>query len=104
MLMPVFLFYRFLQTTKKGLQFLANLFYLLSYVGVRRFELPTTRPPDAYSNLAELHPGAFPKSAAKLRAFCVLCNRRDDVFTNFHTNIGPYDPFDSFSKRRAAWQ
>ncbi len=26
-------------------------------VGVRRFELPTTRPPDAYSNLAELHPG-----------------------------------------------
>lgn len=25
-------------------------------VGVRRFELPTTRPPDAYSNRAELHP------------------------------------------------
>ena len=23
--------------------------HLLSYVGVRRFELPTTRPPDAYS-------------------------------------------------------
>ena len=26
------------------------------FVGVRRFELPTTRPPDAYSNRAELHP------------------------------------------------
>ena len=25
-------------------------------VGVSRFELPTPRPPDAYSNLAELHP------------------------------------------------
>ena len=25
-------------------------------VGVRRFERPTTRPPDAYSNRAELHP------------------------------------------------
>ena len=28
----------------------------LSAVGVRRFERPTTRPPDAYSNRAELHP------------------------------------------------
>ncbi len=25
-------------------------------VGVTRFELATTRPPDAYSNRAELHP------------------------------------------------
>ena len=25
-------------------------------VGMRRFELPTPRPPDGYSNLAELHP------------------------------------------------
>ncbi len=25
-------------------------------VGARRFELPTPRPPDAYSNLAELRP------------------------------------------------
>ncbi len=31
-------------------------------VGMRRFELPTTRPPDAYSNLAELHPGASVKA------------------------------------------
>ncbi len=28
-------------------------------VGVRRFERPTTRPPDAYSNRAELHPELF---------------------------------------------
>ena len=28
-------------------------------VGVTRFELATTRPPDAYSNRAELHPVAF---------------------------------------------
>lgn len=26
------------------------------HVGVRRFELPAPRPPDVYSNLAELHP------------------------------------------------
>ena len=26
------------------------------FVGVTRFELATTRPPDAYSNRAELHP------------------------------------------------
>lgn len=25
-------------------------------VGMTRFELATTRPPDVYSNLAELHP------------------------------------------------
>ena len=30
-----------------------------SSVGVTRFELATTRPPDAYSNRAELHPVAF---------------------------------------------
>jgi hypothetical protein len=28
----------------------------LSRVGVTRFELATTRPPDVYSNRAELHP------------------------------------------------
>ena len=27
-----------------------------AFVGVTRFELATTRPPDAYSNRAELHP------------------------------------------------
>lgn len=26
------------------------------FVGMRRFELPAPRPPDVYSNLAELHP------------------------------------------------
>ena len=29
---------------------------LLSFVGMTRFELATTRPPDVYSNRAELHP------------------------------------------------
>ena len=29
---------------------------LLNFVGVTRFELATTRPPDVYSNRAELHP------------------------------------------------
>ena len=29
---------------------------LLSLVGMTRFELATTRPPDVYSNRAELHP------------------------------------------------
>ena len=55
-------------------------------VGVTRFELATTRPPDAYSNRAELHPeilfqsisasfrGALVfKSDAKLRPFDELC-------------------------------
>ena len=28
-----------------------------SFVGMGRFELPAPRPPDEYSNLAELHPG-----------------------------------------------
>ena len=31
---------------------------LLSIVGMTRFELATTRPPDVYSNRAELHPVA----------------------------------------------
>ncbi len=28
----------------------------VNLVGMRRFELPAPRPPDVYSNLAELHP------------------------------------------------
>ena len=32
---------------------------LLSFVGMTRFELATTRPPDVYSNRAELHPELF---------------------------------------------
>ena len=31
-------------------------YLLLNFVGVTRFELATTRPPDVYSNRAELHP------------------------------------------------
>ena len=42
---------------KKRLTFTSKSFFIYSaIVGVRRFELPTTRPPDAYSNRAELHP------------------------------------------------
>ncbi len=33
-----------------------SLRYLPSFVGMTRFELATTRPPDVYSNRAELHP------------------------------------------------
>lgn len=29
---------------------------LFCFVGMTRFELATTRPPDVYSNRAELHP------------------------------------------------
>ena len=30
--------------------------FALNFVGMTRFELATTRPPDVYSNRAELHP------------------------------------------------
>ena len=39
--------------------------YIAFLVGVTRFELATTRPPDAYSNRAELHP----ESDAKLQTY-----------------------------------
>ena len=32
---------------------------ILNIVGMTRFELATTRPPDVYSNRAELHPEKF---------------------------------------------
>ena len=48
-------------------------FAVLIVVGVRRFERPTTRPPDAYSNRAELHPEL---EGAKLLLISELCNRR----------------------------
>ena len=49
------------------------IFAVLIVVGVRRFERPTTRPPDAYSNRAELHPEL---EGAKLLLISELCNRR----------------------------
>lgn len=67
---------------KKSRQINCRLSFLS--VGVTRFELATTRPPDAYSNLAELHPGAFIKSAAKLSPFYLMCNSSRVFFTNFH--------------------
>lgn len=45
-----------LQLKKKGFQ--SDLLKaLISLVGMERFELSAPRPPDEYSNLAELHPG-----------------------------------------------
>ena len=41
--------------TKKGFQ-KKSLKALFSLVGMERFELSTPRPPDEYSNHAELHP------------------------------------------------
>ena len=41
---------------KKALNLLIEDLSLLSFVGMTRFELATTRPPDVYSNRAELHP------------------------------------------------
>ena len=38
-----------------------------SVVGMTRFELATTRPPDVYSNRAELHPVLF--ASAKIGIF-----------------------------------
>lgn len=40
--------------TKKSTYIAASAF--CSMVGMTRFELATTRPPDVYSNRAELHP------------------------------------------------
>ncbi len=37
----------------------------LFFVGMARFELAAPRPPDVYSNLAELHPG-FMQGNSKL--------------------------------------
>ena len=42
---------------KKRLAISANLFF--QFVGVKGFEPSTTRPPDVYSNRAELHPERF---------------------------------------------
>ena len=56
-----------------------EVFSLLSFVGMTRFELATTRPPDVYSNRAELHPelvlrckdnNKFPKCATKNQKKC----------------------------------
>ena len=58
------------QVPIKDLHFTVSPF--LSPVGVRRFERPTTRPPDAYSNRAELHPALF--KPAKLIQNFKSCN------------------------------
>ena len=42
--------------TKKDPNLSIEVLFLLSFVGMTRFELATTRPPDVYSNRAELHP------------------------------------------------
>ena len=45
--------------------------HLFISVGMTRFELATPRPPDAYSNRAELHPAvyAFFKATANIQLF-----------------------------------
>jgi hypothetical protein len=43
-------------TSKKKRNRLTNNRLRFVMVGVSRFELPAPRPPDAYSNLTELHP------------------------------------------------
>ena len=42
------------------------------FVGMRRFELPTPRPPDAYSNLAELHPELFSNPVQKYKSLRII--------------------------------
>ena len=53
-------------------------------VGVTRFELATTRPPDAYSNRAELHPVAF--RSANIVYFSQIVTFLQDFFSNFVLN------------------
>ena len=57
--------------------------YLASFlsVGMTGFEPATTRPPDAYSNRAELHPALF--CVAKLCIFCQQTKYVDKIFCNF---------------------
>ena len=47
---------------------------LQGLVGVTRFELATTRPPDAYSNRAELHP-AISVCGCKVSALILIGKR-----------------------------
>jgi hypothetical protein len=51
---------------------------LLFLVGVRGFEPPTTRPPDVYSNRAELHPELL--RIAKVASSSKLCKSLSQVF------------------------
>ena len=47
------------------------------YVGMTGFEPAATRPPDAYSNRAELHPAVpFQKSVAKIMQFFGYCKQK----------------------------
>ncbi len=47
-----------IRENKKGIKF-TNLIPFTQQVGMTGFEPATTRPPDAYSNRAELHPALF---------------------------------------------
>ncbi len=49
------------------------------------FEPATTRPPDAYSNRAELHPALF--CVAKVRIFCKQTKYVAKIFSKFCLGI-----------------
>ena len=53
---------------------------MLLFVGVTGFEPATTRPPDAYSNRAELHPVRF--CSAKVLLFFQPATKLEEIFQN----------------------
>ena len=54
------------------------------FVGMTGFEPATTRPPDAYSNRAELHPALF--CVAKVRIFCKQTKYVAKIFVFFFSS------------------
>ena len=64
-----------LKKTRKTLQLLVKSFF----VGMTGFEPATTRPPDAYSNRAELHPAHL-----RLQRYEHFTNKQDYCKKYFH--------------------
>ena len=52
----------------------------LHLVGMTRFELATTRPPDAYSNRTELHPAFILNASAKIYILRLMCKYFANIF------------------------
>ena len=75
--------------TKKSSQLREQLTAVQFKVGVTGFEPATTRPPDAYSNRAELHPElrvqkyAFPLNLQTFTAFFVQKPQNPRLFAAF---------------------
>ena len=57
------------------------------FVGMTGFEPATTRPPDAYSNRAELHPAPF--CVAKVCIFCKQTKSEAKIFRLFSFRLLP---------------